>query len=276
MKKIGLILAVAVLGFTVNAQKNVTKITVSPGLIGDKDFSNLTLEPTVYNFLFGIAQERALNSRLSIQTAFKFSKKDIDISDFSSASYADTSYNPFNNSTFSSWTNVTELRIYGKDKVLKGFYFGPYLNYASRKVNTDPDFVSFTDEFGEVFFGDVQQIIGLSNIGLGFQIGTQKVWDGGMVLDWTILGVGFNSYKASLKYDVTNTSGNFDFRDYTTDIEKAVLDIEEFGADVKYDVQKESVEASISRPFVHFRMALSIGFAYGGGKSKNKGDNSSF
>lgn len=268
-------MVVVIIGFAANAQENITKLTFSPGLIGVKGDTN-SLSPTVYTWLFGIAQERKISDRLSIQTAFKFSsKKDLDVNGFTGAEYGDSAYNPFDNASLFTWTNVTELRIYGRDKALKGFYFGPYLNYASNKLESDPDFVSLVDEFDEVFYGDVQQIIGLTNIGLGFQIGTQKVFDGGLVLDWTILGIGFNSYKASLKYDVTNTSGNFDFRNYEKEIEETVLDIESL-ADVSYDIQKESVEASIKKGFVHFRMSLSIGFGYGGKSSNKNSDSKSF
>lgn len=261
MKKIAIILGIGLLSFGTQAQENATKIVVTPGLFGPKGD---TLNPTigVYNWLFGIAQERKLNDRLSIQTAFKFSKKDININEFSGASYADTSYNPFNNASLFTWTNVTELRIYGKEKgALNGFYWGPYLNYASNKLSSDADYVRTVDDNGIIYFGDVQQNIGLSNIGGGLVIGTQKMFDSGLVIDWTILGIGFNNYTASLEYDVTNTSGNFDFRNYEDEIEEAVLDIESWG-DISYTIEKERVKAKFSRGFVHFRMALSIGFGY--------------
>lgn len=250
MKKIGLILAVATLGLTVNAQKNTTKIGSSTGFVSN---------------MYGIAQERAISENMSIQTQFRFRPTTIfPINYLFFVTYNDVGYNPFVNPVITGWSNITELRIYGKDKgALKGFYWGPYLNYTSHKVVSDKIYAEFTDDDNVTYSGDVQQIMKLSNIGLGIQIGTQKVWDGGFVLDWTILGVGFNSYTLLSEIIASNTSNNFDFRNYKSDVEEAYLSFEEY-VPISVDLEKEKGIISSKVPFIHFRMGLSLGFGYGG------------
>lgn len=247
-KQITLLFAIVLVSGVAKAQKNTTKVGSSLGFL---------------SLMYGVEQERAITDRMTVQTQLRFKpKQELPVNEYLGAEYEGNEYNPWLNPVFSGWSNITELRIYGKNKgALNGFYWGPYLNYTNHKVVSDEIYAEFTDNDGTTYFGDVQQTLRLVNIGGGLSIGTQKVWDSGLTLNWTILGIGVNGYTLSSEIVARNTSGNFDFRDYREEVEEAYLTLEEV-APVEIELEKERAKISASMPSLHFRMGLSIGFGY--------------
>jgi len=60
-----------------------------------------------------------------------------------------TVYHPFNSAKFFAVGNVTEFRIYGKDKEpFQGFYWGPYFTYTYYKLTSGTYPGQFQDNAG--------------------------------------------------------------------------------------------------------------------------------
>jgi hypothetical protein len=244
-----LVLSGTVLSSPVFSQKNVTQANLFPGpLLG----------------LYSFGQERAITDRMSIQTSFRFMPAR-SIGKFSQVEYEGEEYNPFSTSKLSALGNFTELRIYGKNKeALRGFYWGPYVHYTVYKVTSDPVYATFKDNNDVVYYADVENVYKLPNMGAGLQIGVQKVFDSGFVIDWTILGIGFNQVGLSGSVLASNTSNNFDFRNYSADVDKATFGIEKYEKflPVTKKVEPTSVELSVAQLLPHLKMGVAIGFGY--------------
>jgi hypothetical protein len=241
-----LVVSGTLLASPVFSQKNVTQVNLFPGpLLG----------------LYSIGQERAITDRISIQTSLRFMPAR-SIGKFTQIEYEGDAYNPFSSSKLSALGNFTELRIYGKNKeALRGFYWGPYFHYTVYKVASDPIFASFKDNNDVTYFADVSNVYKLSNLGGGLQIGVQKVFDSGFVIDWTILGIGINQLGLSGSVIAKNTSNNFDFRNYSEDVDRATFGIEEY-LPVTKKVEPTKVELSIAQLGLHLKMGVAIGFGY--------------
>jgi len=61
--------------------------------------------------------------------------------------------------------------------------------------------------------------------------------------------------------DATNTSNNFDFRNYSADIDAATVGIDKY-LPLKKTIDPQSVSLGAKMPIPMFRMGLSIGIAY--------------
>lgn len=245
-----LVLSGTVLSSPVFSQKNVTKIGAFPGALTG---------------MYTLSQERAINERMSIQTTFRFmpsrSNSFVDQSD--NVTYQDEQYDPFKNPKLSGFGNFTELKIYKESNgALNGFYWGPYVHFTTYTVKSEKDYYEDYDSDGNLYYGDAQMTLKMSNIGLGLMIGTQKVFGNGITLDWTILGLGFNSIGFKGVVEATNTSNNFDFRNYQEDFNEAEFEIEKYFPLTMTAEKERAVITSTRLPFVQFRMGLTIGFGY--------------
>jgi hypothetical protein len=242
---------VVCLGFSALSQgkRNITKINLAPGPL------------TRY---FGISQEFKLSERLSVQTMIKFMPKTSVSSKYAGGSYDGTTYNPFSSAKLSAIGNVTELRIYGKNKgTFRGFYFGPYLSYNAFKFQTNTFRADFHDNNNVAYAADVSQYMKFSCFGGGIQIGVQGVIKNLIVIDWTILGIGVGSAKLSGGIEATNPSAGFDFRNYTEDINKATLGLDNLpGFSVQRTVEPQKVDLTLKTISPMLRTTIAIGINY--------------
>lgn len=232
----------------VSAQKNASKINLLPG-------------PAF--FMFGVSQEVKIAERLTMQTCVKYMPSvKFPGAKYMEASYKDQTANPFADSKITAFGNVTEFRIYGKEKkAFNGFYWGPYFTANVFKVSSAKYPGEFKDDNGVVYKADLQQVLKLTTIGGGLQIGVQKLIKNVVAIDWTILGIGFGNVGFSGSIEASNTSGNFDFRNYTADVNNATQGFEKVFP-VKKTVEAEKVSLGVKVPYPMLRMGLSIGIAY--------------
>ena len=273
MKKTGIFILLISSLSIVNGQNNVSKIRYSPTPIVGDDVTKGIME--LFNGTISFSQERKLNERMSLQATIRYlpTKMNGILDSITTVEYNDEDYNPWAEPKFSGLGAFLDLKIYGKEKEgLSGFYWGPYLHIMTYKLESKRDYVEGFDGNGILYYGEAQTRYKISNLGAGIQIGTQKIWNNGLTLDWTILGIGLNGVLVSAEIDVENTSGNFDFRDYEEDIRN---DAEFFITNPNIEIERESVKFSskryfsmrefseVSLPFINFRMGLSLGFGYG-------------
>lgn len=273
MKKTGLLILLIVSLSIISAQKNVSKLRYSPVPIVGNDVTKGTME--LFNGTISFSQEIKLNERMSLQATFRYlpTKTNGILDSITTVEYNDEDYNPWGDPTFSGLGAFLDLKIYGEEKgAMTGFYWGPYLHTMTYKLQSKRDYLEGFDGNGILYYGEAQTRYKMSNLGIGIQIGTQKIWDNGLTLDWTILGIGLNGVLVSAEIDVENTSGNFDFRDYEEDINN---DADFFINNPSIEIERESVRFSSKRyfsmrefsevnlPFINFRMGLSLGFGYG-------------
>jgi hypothetical protein len=273
MKKIGLLILLITSVSIVAAQKNVSKLRYSPVPIVGNDVTKGVME--LLNGVISFSQERKLNDRMSLQATFRYlpTKTNGILDSITTVEYNNEDYNPWGDPTFSGLGAFLDLKIYGEEKgAMTGFYWGPYLHTMTYKLQSKRDYLEGFDGNGMLYYGEAQTRYKMSNLGIGIQIGTQKIWDNGLTLDWTILGIGLNGVLVSAEIDVENTSGNFDFRDYEEDINN---DADFFINNPSIEIERESVKFSSKRyfnisefseenlPFINFRMGLSLGFGYG-------------
>jgi hypothetical protein len=227
-----------------------------------KYISKITLLPGPLNRVFSVGQEMVLTDRLTLNTTvktmpptkFKFPN---------TIKYGDGTYDPFSNAKLFGIGNTTELRIYGKEKQsFKGFYWGPYLNFMYYKLEAGPFAATFHDENKVAYNADVVQFVKVSTGGGGLQIGVQGLIKDVVAIDWTILGIGFNMLSVTGGIEATNTSGNFNFNNYSEDIKAATLNAEKFLPLTK-TVEPTKVELGLKAPIPHFKTSINIGIAYG-------------
>ncbi|HTL81810.1 MAG TPA: hypothetical protein VL651_08915 [Bacteroidia bacterium] len=173
-------------------------------------------------------------------------------------------YTPFGRSKLSAIGNITELRIYGAKKgAFHGFYFGPYFTYTHYKLTSASIREAFHDANGVEYDGDIQQVIKLNIAGGGIECGTQGVYaKGHFCVDWTILGMGFGTLGFQGGIEASNTSENFDLRNYPDDVANTKMGIEKYFT-FKRTIDATSVTIGAKIPFIVFRTGLSFGFGYG-------------
>lgn len=222
------------------------------------------------NILFGpffktpmVSQERALNDRISVQTTVRTRIPSSFHAPFLTKANNDgESYNPFSSTKMSGIGNITEFRLYGKEKgVFHGLYGGVFFSYMHYKLESASFPAEFHDDNGVTYKADVTQTVKLNFTGGGFHFGVQGMIKDRICIDWTILGAGVSLVGLKAGIDATNTSANFDFRNYTEDVEKTTFGVEKV-LPVKKTVEKESIAIGIKAPWILVRMGLSIGFAY--------------
>lgn len=172
-------------------------------------------------------------------------------------------YQPFGNTRLSAVGNVTEFRVYGKDKgAYHGFYYGPFFSYTHYKLESASVKGEFHDANGVTYYGDVSQVVKLNVTGGGFQIGTQGMYlKNHLCIDWTIIGVGFGVLGFKGGMEANNTSENFDFRNYPDDVANMKMGIEKV-FHFKRDIEPTSVTIGARIPWMLMRMGVSIGFGY--------------
>ncbi|MBC7864231.1 MAG: hypothetical protein IAF38_14735 [Bacteroidia bacterium] len=207
-------------------------------------------------------QERVIGKRFSTVTTVKASPPHRFLGSFLNAfTHGDQTYNPFSSSKLSCIGNITEFRIYGKKKGgLHGFYFGPYTYANTYKLTAKSFPAEFHDDAGVLYKADLSEVIKVSTLGGGFEIGISGLIKNIVNVDWTIFGIGLGSMKVSGEIEATNTSANFDFRNYDEDVQKTTLGIKFL--DKARTVEKERISMGVRVPWFLFRTSLSFGIAY--------------
>ncbi|MDP2385812.1 MAG: hypothetical protein Q8M29_05545 [Bacteroidota bacterium] len=222
------------------------------------------------NLLFGpffktvqVIQERKLSKRITTQTIAKTRiPSSFNASRFVKIDANGSSYNPFGSTKLSGIGNITEFRLYGKKKgAFKGFYGGVFFSYMHYKLQSASVRGSFQDDNGVTYEADVSQSIKVNITGGGLHCGVQGLIKDRFCIDWTILGVGVAGLGIKGSIDATNTSDNFDFRNYKDDVDDMTFGMEKI-LPIKKTVERESVSLGVKAPWVLFRMGLSVGFAY--------------
>jgi hypothetical protein len=244
------LLITALLSVPVSAQKNVSKTGIFPGPLFR---------------MFSTSQERKLGKRITTVTTLKaMPPVKFKGGPLSLITHGDQTYNPFANAKLSAVGNITEFRIYKKKEereAPKGLYFGPYFSYTFFKLNAAAFPAEFQDNNQVTYKADLQEVIKVNVIGGGLQVGVQGLIKNKIAIDWTILGIGFGSLKITGSIDATNTSDNFDFRNYDEDVANTTLGIDKL-IPIKKTVEKESVSLSAKAPWLLIKTGLSIGIAY--------------
>ena len=223
--KIGTIIYLCFMCFTVNAQKekaketapqkkNVVKINL-PALA----FKNISLE---YERAVGKKTSVAVNvhtipfGKLPFQSTFK------NLTDNS-----DVKYDQFKLGSFGV---VPELRFYvGKKGVLHGFYIGPFFSYNTYKMNLPISYTSGTTTKTGIFGGKLNAVTG------GLQIGSQFSLGKNVVLDWWIFGPNYGSANGTLTFTAALTPAE------QMDIDQAIKDLKD---DLPVDVIKSHTVSS--------------------------------
>ena len=240
--------------YTASAQKHITKT----------------------NLLFGpffktahVVQEMAIGSRFSVVTTMKLRPAtQISTGLQNLLNVNDLEYNnPFASSKLSGVGNISEFRIYFKDEPMRGFYIGGFTSIMQHKLESDTYPGTFHDNNDVEYKADLKQTVKFRTIGGGFEMGLQGLINDKVCIDWTIVGIGFAMAKLEGGIEATNTSANFDFRNYTEDVDNATFGLEKF-LPIGKTVEKESVSFFVRAPWPVFRTTLNIGFAYGGGMPK--------
>jgi hypothetical protein len=225
--------------------------------------SNVLLGPFFKN-VYAI-QERVLTDRITvvtsvrtrIPTSFKGGK-------FGKINTRDNgSYNPFASAKLSGIGNITEFRLYGKKRgALHGVYGELFFSYMHYKLASSSFPATFHDDAGIEYKADVTQTIKINNTGGGLGFGVQGLFiKDRLCIDWTICRVGLSALGIKGGIEATNTTDNFDFRNYTEDVNKTTFGVEKL-LPVKKTVEKRNIDIGVKVPWVIFQMGLNIGFAY--------------
>jgi hypothetical protein len=174
-------------------------------------------------------------------------------------------YQPFGETKLSAIGNITEFRVYGKEKLaFHGFYYGPYFSYMHYKLQSASVHGEFHDATGEVYTGDISHVVKLNETGGGFEIGTQGMYlKNKLCIDWTIIGVGIGVLGFQGGIEADNTSQNFDFRNYPEDVDKVQMGIEKvFPHTFKRTIDATSITIGGKIPVPTMRMSVCFGFGY--------------
>jgi len=114
-------------------------------------------------------------------------------------------------SKFGGFTFVPEFRVYPSGD-MRGFYFGPYLKYAYRKMQFEGNFTDVTD--GTEYDG---KLIGnINSMGVGFQLGSQWIISDVVSIDfyWMSLGLSRNMFKLRAE----SSDSDVDFQGWEDDL----------------------------------------------------------
>jgi hypothetical protein len=230
---------------------------------GKRNISKINLLPGPLLHTFGVSQEFKLAERISIQTMVKLYPP-MKVSKIpTSGTYDGTTYNPFTSAKLFGIGNITEFRIYGKEKgAFRGFYWGPYFASNLYKFQTSKFHADFTDKkTNTVYSADVSQFMKLTTISGGLEIGVQGIIKNLVVIDWTILGISVGSAKLSGGIEASNASANFDFNNYEDDIKQAALGLDKI-LPMTRTIQPQKVELGIKTIVPFFRTGIAIGINY--------------
>lgn len=152
---------------------------------------------------------------------------------------------------FSGFTATLEYRIYTKKKgAPRGFYYAPYLRYASYKYLFDD---TIKDNFTNV---DSR----VTTFGVGAQLGYQWVIKNRFVIDWGILGIAAQRYKLSSTFSSMDDTVKFD--EIQKEIEEEVKGNSFLGGTPEFKSGEGSLEATMPFLFGGLRTYLSVGMQF--------------
>lgn len=175
-----------------------------------------------------------------------------------------STYDPFaGGMKMSGIGNVTEFRIYGKEKgAFNGFYHGPYVSYMHYKIYSEPYRAEFEDANGNIEYADLSQEIKINVTNVGYMFGVQKMMlNNHLCIDWTILGIGFGMLGVKGSIVATNYDTEFDLRNYANTASDGEFGFERF-LNFSKTTGRDYVDLGLKIPMVYWRMGLAIGFGY--------------
>ncbi len=226
-------------------KKDEVKESITPVLSDRRNLVKLNLP----NLAFGnltLNYERLLSARNSVALNLGYIRPQKPISLVSDFIEADE----LNLGEFSGLTATLEYRIYGKKKGAgRGFYYAPYLRYATHKLGYQSDID------GNFANADIQ----LSAVGLGAQIGAQWLIKDRVVIDWGILGLAAQWYTFKSTFTAVDEEINFDEirAELETDFEDSLISNE-----VEFTSDENSLQAKMPFLFGGIRAYLSVGYKF--------------
>lgn len=163
----------------------------------------------------------------------------------------------FESGTFSGFTITTEFRYYtsGKKGAQKGFYLSPFIRYLNYNLNGVFDYSPDNGEENSLIDGKTN----VSGIGGGFGIGTQKVWEGGFLIDWNI-GLGVAVMSGSMVGTVVGPI-NDDIPGFVQDLSDALSTIPLVNAQLTNTGDDLDANGS-GLPWPILKTQLAIGYAF--------------
>ena len=208
MKKL-LVLAIACgLSFSVMAQQNVVKLGIGSAFQGDVH----------------LKYERVFGEKHSVQLGLMWDTPDSNIGGINQID-PDIESIP---ATLSGFAVLPEYRYYFSDKgAPRGFYAGVYGRYRSRTLTSE----------GTIGDGiEIEGNLKLNNIGGGVGMGVQWLVSDAFVIDWYILGIGYNAFGLSGKVAPKNPD---DFDELKVDVNEWLEEQKTAGAGDGSTVQEQ-------------------------------------
>ena len=157
----------------------------------------------------------------------------------------------FEEAKLGSFGVVPDMRFYpGKRGVMKGFYFGPFINYSNYKMDLP---INYNDKTG-IFNGAVNTLTA------GIQLGLQTKLSKSLWLDVWILGPNYGGSSGDLDFkgqldEVEQSALRFSIQDVKDDFPVKFIDT--------YDVNENGATMHIEGPWAGLRGAgISLGFKF--------------
>ena len=152
-----------------------------------------------------------------------------------------------------------EYRIYASENDLpQGFYFGPLLNYNRADIDVTGVFEGY-DTAGEIKG---------TAVGAGIKIGTQWVLGDRVTLDWHILSLSLNRYKATATFipdtevvDLGAVRENISQKLSEVPVVGGILE-NRFNKEVVIDDAENSIAMDAASFFVGVRSGFSVGIVF--------------
>ena len=245
--KIGTIIYLCFMCFTVNAQKEKEKETAPQ----KKNIVKINLPALAFKNI-SLEYERAVGKKTSVAVnvhTIPFGKLPFQSTFKNLTDNSDVKYDQFKLGTFGV---VPQLRFYtGKKGALHGFYIGPFFTYNTYKINLPISYTSGTTTKTGIFDGKLNAVTG------GLQLGSQFSLGKNVVLDWWIFGPNYGSANGTLNFAAALTPAE------QADIDQAIKDLKDdlpFDAIKSHSVSSTGAVVNVKGPWAGLR---GLGFSLG-------------
>ncbi len=174
-----------------------------------------------------------------------------------------------------------EYRFYPSSPAPNAFYIAPYFRYSKYNFSTS---VLYEDELTESEYQDMEPDAqdhaepldngnynmkghGLfsgdfTRVGGGVAFGYQWIFDNNLSLDWTIIGLGVESWNIGLKAKNVTDGYDPDLEQWTEDIENESDDFFMFGEKIDVTTQPDHVKVEVPLIMPSIYGGISIGYAF--------------
>jgi len=234
-------------------KKNILFISIALMLFTNSAFAQ---QNVVKLNLFGVAitnvplsYERALNENMSAVVTISYLPSRA-LPKFAIESQ-DTSAG-FGNLKLNGFSISPEFRFYpGSGEAPKGFYIAPYLRYSFYKASTPYYYKETTGVVSKL-----ETAVRFNYYGAGFQIGKHWLIGDKFSIDWSIIGLGYGSFKTAFRVsgDLQDDTYSEVEGEYSTKVKKL--------GTVTGKVTEDYAEISIAKGMPALRIAFSFGWAF--------------